>query len=88
MPEDKETQVMENSLEYQLYTMSEELSKKFDCSALVQLGCWNHRPENSSSNEYRISLVPGFDEDCTQYHCHSWNSLLVQFKYLMSKEAS
>jgi len=71
--------------ERQLKTMSMNLSKKLRMSVSVEIQCWTHT-FSPTTTEYRIALVPGFNEDCTSYTTKYWQKCIKTYRRLMKGE--
>ena len=84
MPKFKKVGRSKSPLAHQLPIMAENLSKKLDRSAKITIGIWHHKPAGYDP-DYQISLVPGFEKACTQYSFKTWEPLLDQYFYLMSR---
>jgi DNA polymerase III psi subunit len=62
--------------------IAKTLSTTLKSSVCIRLESWHHHPEQVTSFTYRISIVPGLDdEECTQIDSPNWN----QFQYEISK---
>jgi len=62
------------------------LREKFpDKSFLIEVHSWHFDSENKRDT-FKISIVPGFDEDCTQYTSETWSELLSVYRKIMKGE--
>lgn len=58
--------------------VAKDLSTSLKVSVCIRIECWNHFPEVTKSYVYKISLVPGLDEGCTQLKFKTWEDLLTK----------
>jgi len=62
------------------------LKEKFpDKAFCIEFESW-HFDSEYKKDTFKISIVPGFDEDCTQYTSETWSELLSVYRKIMKGE--
>ena len=69
-------------LAHQLPAIADNLQKKTGKSCLIAISVWSHKSVTEELG-YKISFVPGFGEECTQFHPKTWSEMLDKYFSLM-----
>ena len=81
MKDEKETYFTPTITNAQL--MATKLSAKYNTSVKVTVASWKFTEDTGTKEDFIISLVPGFDEKCTQFTFNNWIGLLDKYFELM-----